>query len=950
MQDRATTVAAGLLEREREFERLEQAVGEAVAGTGCVVAIEGEAGIGKSSLLAYAARCACATGMRVLSARGGELERAFAYGIVRQLFEAPLVSATAEERERWLAGAAGLSAPVLSSAGAQAGGGNAGSILHGLYWLAANLSVEQPLLIAVDDAHWADDASIAVLSYFARRVDELAVIVIYASRLGEGASEALPAVADPALVGQLLRPCVLSDKATAELVSRLLATPSSDEFARACHVATAGNPFLLKELVRALDADAITPDDTSAKRVAQIAPRTIARATLARLRRLGPAANELAFAVAVLGASAQLRHAAALAGLDCDSAARAADALAAAAILSDARPLEFIHPIVRTTVYDELAPGRRATSHKHAARLLAQDAAADAELAPHLLAAEPSGDPWVVERLRRAACDVLERGAPHAASTYLERACREPPAEQDRLSVLLALARAEVQVANPAALAHLHHLLDHATDPEMRFDASVELVVAFAFAGRRDEAIELGSELLAGIPAEDEELRMRFEGWLAATAQFAPAYAKGALDRLSRYEGTLTGATDGERLILGCLAFGAAHRGESSAATVELARRALAGDKLLHDYRVGSANYFLAVWALVYADRIDEAEQYFDRAVATARACGSLADFGAASGCRCQVLIRQGRLAQAETEALSVLSSLQPHAMARSMLLACLLHVMVERADPPAAQAFLVEHGLDGDLGNAPMGGMLLYARGRLRLAGGDAAAALADFDQLYQRDQLSGLDTPGMPSRACRALAHAQLGERDAARVLAAEELRRARRWDTPSALAFALRTAGVVEGGAAGIELLRESAVAVQDSPALYERACSLTELGAALRRAGRRRDAREPLREALDLADRCGALRLAGRARDELIASGARPRRAALTGRDALTPSERRVAQLAADGLSNREVAQSLFVTVRTVEGHLTQAYSKLGIGSREQLAGALAARGALPAPAA
>ena len=287
-----------------------------------------------------------------------------------------------------------------------------------------------------------------------------------------------------------------------------------------------------------------------------------------------------------------------------------------------------------------------------------------------------------------------------------------------------------------------------------------------------------------------------------------------------------------------------------------------------------------------------------------------------------------------------MLGTIPLHAPARAMVLSCLLDTMRERADRGVAEAFLVEHGIDGDLWATAMAGMLLFSRGHLRLAAGDARAALRDFEQLQRRDELSGLDTPAMPSRASQALAHLALGERDAARALAAEELARARRWNTPSALAFALRTAGLVEGGAAGMELLRESAVAVGEAVP-YERARSLAALGAALRRAGHRRDAREPLREALDLADRCGALRLAAAAREELVASGARPRRAARSGRDALTPSERRVAQLAADGLTNREIAQALFVTVRTVEGHLTQTYMKLDACSREQLATALAA---------
>lgn len=239
----------------------------------------------------------------------------------------------------------------------------------------------------------------------------------------------------------------------------------------------------------------------------------------------------------------------------------------------------------------------------------------------------------------------------------------------------------------------------------------------------------------------------------------------------------------------------------------------------------------------------------------------------------------------------------------------------------------------------SPWASRLLYSRGHARLAAGDAAGALRDFEQIRRRDELAGIDAAAVPTRASAALARAQLGEHERARELACEELERARIWGTPSALTFALRTAGIVEGGEHGLELLRQAVAAAEGSPARLERARSLTEHGAALRRAGRRREAREPLREALELADRCGARRTAERAREELLATGARPRRIALSGADALTPSERRVCRLAADGLSNREIAQSLFVTIRTVEGHLTQAYSKLDITSREQLAPAL-----------
>jgi DNA-binding CsgD family transcriptional regulator len=231
------------------------------------------------------------------------------------------------------------------------------------------------------------------------------------------------------------------------------------------------------------------------------------------------------------------------------------------------------------------------------------------------------------------------------------------------------------------------------------------------------------------------------------------------------------------------------------------------------------------------------------------------------------------------------------------------------------------------------------FSRGHLRLAAGDSVGALRDFEQIRGREEHSGLETAAVPTRASAALAHAQQGEHERARELAGEELQRARVWGTPSALSFALRAAGIVAGGDAGLELLGQAAASVEDSPARYERIRSLTEYGAALRRAGHRSEAREPLRQALELADRCGALRTAARAREELLTSGARPGRTALSGADSLTPSERRVARLAGDGLSNRQIAQALFVTVRTVEGHLTQAYTKLDISRRDQLATAL-----------
>ena len=936
------TPTVDLLERESELRQLAARIDAALAGNGSVVALEGEAGIGKSALLGWAVQRAAATGMLVLSARAGELEQDFGYGVVRQLFDGPLGEMAPQERAPVLDGAAGLAASALSLPDGIGGQpAEPGAVLHGLYWLSANLATAQPVLIAVDDAHWADSASIAFLSYLARRVEGLALLVVYTTRVAEGSSERLPAAAEPDLVADVLRPCVLSGRATVELIGRLLGSESSEEFADACRVATAGNPFLLQELLRALQADEITPDGRSCERVAQIAPGAIKRAILARLRRLGGPATRLAFATAVLGKGAELRHAAALAELDVRAAGVAADMLASVAIMAGGRPLEFIHPIVRTTVYAEIPAAQRATDHMRAALLLERDGAAPADLAPHLMATEPAGDPGIVRRLRAAADDVRERGAPDAACEYLARALAEPPVAEQRANVTYELGSAELAAGRPGGISHLRDALRGDLDPHLQTAAAREFAGALAVAGRVQEGVELLASLIAKVAADgDAELAMKLEGIFACTAQLDPATSAQVRTRLARWEGRLRGDSVGERLLLASIAFDAAHRPVPAAQAADLAELALGDGRLLREQTPYAASFPLAVWTLVCADRLERAEQLYTIAVEYARERGSLIGFAIATGCRAQVRFRQGRIAEAEAEARSTLDDAAgTWTLGRPMLIACVLDAMIERDDLDACERFLAAHGVEDDMPTYSMASRLLYSRGHLRLATGDAAGALRDFEQIRDREQRSGLETAAVPTLASAALAHAQLGDRVRAGELAQQELERARVWGTPSALSFALRTAGIVAGGDNGIELLRESAAAVAHSPARYVRARSLTEYGAALRRAGHRRDALEPLREALELADRWGALRTAKRAREELLAAGARPRRAARSGADALTASERRVCHLAADGLSNRDIAQALFVTVRTVEGHLTQAYMKLDIARREQLAAAL-----------
>ena len=270
-----------------------------------------------------------------------------------------------------------------------------------------------------------------------------------------------------------------------------------------------------------------------------------------------------------------------------------------------------------------------------------------------------------------------------------------------------------------------------------------------------------------------------------------------------------------------------------------------------------------------------------------------------------------------------------------------LVQALTERGELEAAQAALEAAGADGapaEIGDAYTGTLVLSARARLRLAQGDAQAALADLLETGRRQETMREPNPAAVDwRSQAALASMTLGRREDALALAREELELARRFGAARAIGIALRTLGVVRND---LVPLREAVDVLAPSPARLEHARALADLGVALRHRRRIVEAREPLRRALDLATRCDAAPLAERAGTELRIAGARPRRPSLSGVDALTTNERRVAALAAEGSSNREIAQTLYVSPKTVEKHLTAAYRKLGVGGREDLRRALA----------
>jgi DNA-binding CsgD family transcriptional regulator len=301
------------------------------------------------------------------------------------------------------------------------------------------------------------------------------------------------------------------------------------------------------------------------------------------------------------------------------------------------------------------------------------------------------------------------------------------------------------------------------------------------------------------------------------------------------------------------------------------------------------------------------------------------------------VSYERGELADAEADARWALELAT--GVHRMRAVADLIRVLIERDELREAEGVLEEF-VDPRASRSVEVPGLVFARGQLRVAQGRLHEALEDFLECGQRlDCLRLTGQNAVQWRAEAALTHAALGNAGVARRLAREQLALARAFGRPRTVGISLRACGMVEGGEPGLELLAEAVNTLDRSQSPLELARTLTDYGAALRRAGRRVQARIQLERALDLAHRCGARRIAARARAELVAAGAKPRRDAITGRDALTASELRVARLAAEGLTNPEIAQALFITTRTAKGHLSRVYHKLGITRRAQLPDAL-----------
>ena len=923
-----------VVERESEIRVLDRLLRDLGHGQGGMVVVEAGAGLGKTTLLRHIRDRARESGFELLDARGADMERDFTFGAVRQLFEPALQRRGAD---------LGALPPDLPSAHQspapeRRAPGTLYPILSGFYRLLADWSAAAPLVVTVDDAQWLDVPSLRFLGFLSRRLDSVALALVVAYRGGEACGEA--ALDDILAVGDaatLLRPRALSRSAVASLVRSALSRDADEEFCDACHAVTAGNPLFVKELLRALSDDGVRPNAAGALAVKKAGPGAVRRHVAARLRGMSPQARRVARATAVLGDGTALPLVASLTGLSPAETATAAESLTAQGIFESALPPTFVHAVVRDVVLGQIPAAARSCEHERAVAILQEAGEPVERIASHLLHTDPAGDASRVAVLLAAADEARKRGSPGSAAVYLLRARNEPPPREIRseISRLLGNCRA-YRLELDEAQSHLNEALTLADSPTQHALSAYSLARFRSACGAPGDAVRLLADAAHRLePADDRTLADELEAELIGQQRSTFDGRLPLLERLELFRGrpgTSPAVVDAQ------LSVEAVFAGGPAPVAAALARRALAGERVTPDRS--------AIWAalhiLMVADCLEEAEQHLHRVLATALERGLLFPLALARGYLARIAFQRGDLARArEHTALGAEGLRRPH-FALPVLHAAQIDLLIEDDDLDRAETVLQ----DGVLahGAAPDNSFhlwLLGARTRLRLAQGRFEAALLDAhtcQQLYERWGAPDFqDFPDVPWRLYAAQALHALGEDAKAAEYVDGQLALAERFGSRRLAAGALRTAGSIAAKSDdAVRLSSDAAEAFLACDARLEAARALEQLGELLLDQGRRPAGLEALAQAADLAAQCHAQEMAHRVASTATHAGPRHERRLSRGLHAFTPSERKIARMVANGLSNREIADQLFLSQKTVEAHLSRAYRKLGVSSRTQLA--------------
>ncbi|MEV5430474.1 AAA family ATPase [Streptomyces sp. NPDC052701] len=866
--------SASLWERDEEVAALTQAVETLCAdrrSSGSLLVFRGEAGLGKTALLAEARRIAEARGCTVWSARGGETLRSVPFNVVRQLLQPALVSNPPEEIREYLGDWYDIAGPALGIADPGDRQADPRYVRDGLVAAVRRLARrEWPLVLLVDDAHWADPESLRWLAAFAERLDDLSVLVVVARRPGDvgGAGarhlDAVAAASDrPVATLSALTP-----DATAGLTRATLGEHADAAFCREVWAVTAGNPYETVELLAKVQDSQLEPVEARAGELRELNRSARGCGIVARLEQLGIDATRFAWAAAILGTGISVDQVARLATLKRDEAVRCAELLRGARILTAPGPaaggpgdgdLEFVHPLIATAVYNSIPDALRTALHGIAARVVSDSGRGAAAAARHLLEVHPDADEELVGQLREAAREHLAVGAPDAARRCLERALEEPPTPEIHAQVLYELGCATLLTAPARTIGHLRAALGMpGLDGDRRVDAVVRLSQALLHNDQMEEAVRTVEAEAARLEAGPARMRLQAVQFMWEGIHAGEAASPGRSERLAELARTCTGRDNSERALLILRGFDALMHGENAEEVAELCDRALVNGRLAPglgwtDTEWGIELLLMLANTYCFTDRLDRAESLYNEALRAYETAGwsgghlALAHAYVGLGHR-----RRGRLREAEA---SLRESLRlAERVGRGLPLywtaTCnLVDTLLARGHVDAAWEVAEGHGFAPPYPSTIVLPDPRSVRGRLLLAVGRTKDGINELEAAGKAAAARGHHNPVLVPWAVD-LARA-LATEDPSRAarLAVDVRRQAERFGTDTAIGEALRCAAVLETGQRAVRLAAQAVTYLEASPCQYEHAAARVEYGIASRSVSE-------LDRGLALARSCGA----------------------------------------------------------------------------------------------
>ncbi|MFD4602501.1 ATP-binding protein [Streptomyces sp. NPDC058464] len=876
--------SAPLWEREEEIAAITEALdalGADHSTSGNLLVLRGEAGLGKTALLAETRRIAERRGCTVWSTRGVETLRSVPFHVVRQLLQPALVSLLPEEAREYLGDWYDIAGPALGITDPGDRLADPQGVCDGLVAAVRRLAKRDwPLVLLIDDAHWADQETLAWLAAFVERLDDLSVLVLMARRPGEvngDSARYLDAVA--AAAGRPVRTIsALTPDATAGLTRATLGEHADAPFCREVWAVTGGNPYETVELLAKVQDSEVEPVESRAGELRALNRSARGGGLVTRLEGLGVDATRFAWAAAILGTGISVGLVAQLASMAVDDAERCAELLCSARILTEPDPagsrshagdLEFVHPLIATAVYNSIPPAMCTAMHGIAAQIVIDDGRGIAEASRHLLKVHPDDDEELVEQLRDAAKEHLAVGAPDAARRCLERALAEPPVPEVHARVLYELGCATL-LTNPAVtIGHLQSALGMSglAGPE-RVDAVFRLSQALLHNDQLEEAVRTVEAEAARHEAGPARLRLQAVQfmWEGIAGE---AVSPRRSERLADLAATCTGRDNSERALLMLRGFDLLIQGENAEEVVELCDRALVNGRLAPglgwtDTEWGIELLLMLANSYVYTDRLDRAESLYNEGLRAYESSGwsgghlSLAHAYVGLGHR-----RRGRLREAE---ISLRESLRiAERVGRRLPLywtaTCnLVDTLLARGHVQQAWETAEQYGFAPPYPSTIVMPDPRSVRGRLLLAVGRTKEAVNELEAAEKAAAARGHFNPVVVPWALD-LARA-LASEDPARAaqLAGDARRQAERFGTDTAIGEALRCAAALETGQRQVRLASQAVAYLEASPCQYEHAAARVEYGIAARSVAE-------LNRGLALARSCGADGLVAQAREVL-----------------------------------------------------------------------------------